>query len=243
MEERKKCAPETCPILFPSSCGVDLISAQHIADLAQTTLTGGIWVSLIGDSIMRGVFLKAVLFLTIRSSPIYAHFNLTTYHHDHYVCCDTRQLPGGDNAIDNCAMHLHKGENRTLPDIVAAEFLSRRRRAAAGGGGAVPVCVSWQWNKAAAPLPALLDQFEAAYAATGVRPANIAFNPGLHDLVKVLAPLPPLPPPPPSQSLRAACGQRDPILSGPFPSTSRSSPPRPSHRHPSRAPARLGSNG
>ena len=101
-DERKKCAPEVCPLFFPRSCGIGIVSAKHVAELAQGADSGGIWIALIGDSIIRGVFLKAVHFLSARSRPIVAHINHTVYHQNHYVCCNTLRA-GNSSEIDGCA--------------------------------------------------------------------------------------------------------------------------------------------
>ncbi len=69
-------------------------------------------------------------------------------------------------------MHSHS-KFASLPRIVAADLLAGRK---------IPFCVTWQWNKAASDLSALLDQFDSAHAETGVRPASISINPGLHSL-------------------------------------------------------------
>lgn len=159
-----------------------MISAKYIADLLQTSLKGGIWISFVGDSLMRGVFLKSVSFLSVRSKHIIIDFNYSTYHNDHFVCCDSLHVEGKGNELDRCEVLMHKADETgvPLPDAVATEFLARRGRAA----GVVPVCVSWQWNRGAAGLLPLFAEFESTHARTGVRPATVSFNPGLHGLVQ-----------------------------------------------------------
>jgi hypothetical protein len=179
--ERKKCAPEICPTLFPLTCGISLLSAKYISNVINTTHTNGLWISLVGDSLLRGIFLKAVSFLSIRSKPIHIAFNRSTYHQDHYICCTVSHHPGRGNEPDRCAVHMHApSKSSSLPRTVAADLFSRRRASLVGRD--IPVCVSWQWNTAAADLPALLNQFESTHADSGIRPASISVNPGLHSL-------------------------------------------------------------
>ena len=184
-KERQKCKPEICPLFFPKSCGIDFFSAKNLADLLSTTVQGGLWMSLIGDSITRGVFLKAVSFLSIRTNHIQIPMNTTSYTYDHFICCDAKHVDGRGNELDGCKLSVDKHDSQqSLPDAVAKEFRARKQR-----GDGVPVCLSWQWNKAPKGLLVLFDDFEKTYAKTGIRPATIAFNPGLHNLNPVSFPV------------------------------------------------------
>ena len=179
LEERNKCAPEFCPSFFPQSCGMTIISAKHIADLLQTDLKGGIWISLVGDSVLRQVFLNAASFLAIRSqlgSPYRNVIRVETRNTGHYICCDSHYIEGKGNEVDNCEFHVHNltARNISLPDTVAEDILARKRIA-------VPICVSWQWNTRGSleTVGPLFAEFESTYARTGIRPATLSMNPGL----------------------------------------------------------------
>ena len=185
--ERDKCAPEICPLFFPISCGMSLISADDLGSLTSRAFPKGLWIHLLGDSLLRGIFVHAVSYLTIRSKHIEIFWNLTTNafnqkdaHLKRYVCCSARHT-AGIGEIDRCELHKLEGYNVTplvLVNRVAAEIVTRRSR------GETPICVSFAaFNVYLKAHRDHFDELGAAFAATGALPAAIVTNPGIWELL------------------------------------------------------------
>jgi hypothetical protein len=178
-EERRKCSPEICPLFFPQSCGLKLLTAKYLANYMNESLTGGLWISLIGDSQLRGIFIHAASFLSIRSSLITVTINSSNHYDDFFVCCSA--APFHANAapdISRCILRTNKpARGWILPRALADDFAART------AARQIPICVSFQFAAHATGLHPLFDEHEAAYQRTGIRPAAISINPGLHSLL------------------------------------------------------------
>ena len=182
--EREKCGAEICPILFPTSCGMNLITSKGLAALSGTSFPNGLWIHFMGDSILRGIFSHAVSFLTIMSDHIQLFWSKNGTM-SLYMCCRARhsQSRMGTGSLDQCELHYPEvGETNatTRPNPMvqraAAEILKRRAR------GDIPVCVSFSFNPFANTYREAFAQLDAAFASTGVRPTSIVINPGIWEL-------------------------------------------------------------
>ena len=192
--EMQKFAPEKAPIFFPTSCDMHLITAKGLSELATSAFPSGIWIHFLGDSLLRGVFVHAVSFLSIRSKHIEIFWNLTINelgqqdgHISRFMCCSTQS---SEAEIGNCELHKLEGRRTTpLADRVAAEIISRRARSE------IPICVSFTFNVYLNTYGIQFNEIKAAFKSTGIRPTSIVINPGiwelrpnfdLHELVKKL---------------------------------------------------------
>ena len=166
-DERKKCAPEISPHFFPTSCGMRLLTAEKLVAIMETSLRDGLWIHMMGDSILRGVFLHAISFLSIRSKHIQNIFNWTANdpYGGHYVCCSAR-YPN----IDECEHHVIKEVHLPIAQHVTEDIIERRSR------GVNSVCVSFVFN-GFWPVGGFAE-LKATFEATGIRPTSIIFNPG-----------------------------------------------------------------
>ena len=184
--EMQKFAPEKAPIFFPTSCDMHLITAKGLGELATSAFPSGIWIHFLGDSLLRGVFLHAVSFLSIRSKHIEIFWNLTLNslgqqdgHISRFMCCSKQnsEVGTGKGEIDNCELHKIEGRFATpLADRVAAEIISRRARSE------IPICVSFAFNVYLNSHGVQFNEIKAAFTATGIRPTSIIINPGIWEL-------------------------------------------------------------
>ena len=138
----------------------------------------GMWISMIGDSLLRETFAQAVMSMSHSVRWPLLDFNLTTYHVDHYFCCHSlysRKMRNMTGRFHDCALKRKHG-NVSLP-VTIVEELQRRLMA---NSDQTPICISWQWNRLASTLNALLDDYQVTFKDTRVKPVSISFNPGLH---------------------------------------------------------------
>ena len=182
--EREKCGAEICPILFPTSCGMNLITSKGLAALSGTSFPNGLWIHFMGDSILRGIFSHAVSFLTIMSDHIQLFWSKNGTM-SLYMCCRARhsQSRMGTGSLDQCELHYPEvGETNatTRPNPMvqraAAEILKRRAR------GDIPICVSFTFSPFTDSFREAFAQLDAVFASTGVRPTSIVINPGIWEL-------------------------------------------------------------
>ena len=182
--EREKCGAEICPILFPTSCGMNLITSKGLAALSGTNFPNGLWILFMGDSLLRGIFSHAVSFLTNMSGDIQLLWstNGTT---SRYMCCRVRHPVNsiGNSSLDQCEMYYPEvgaTNAKTLPipmvQRAAAEILKRRAR------GDIPICVSFTFSPFTDSFREAFAQLDAVFASTGVRPTSIVINPGIWEL-------------------------------------------------------------
>ncbi len=120
--------------------------------------------------------MQAISFLSVQSKPVSIQINPSNHHDDFYLCCSSNRLPGQSSFLDRCAAHRSPAAKWSLPQAVANDVLERRAK------GGAPVCVSFQFVAHARDLPSLLDKQDAEFRRSGVRPAAISINPGVHSL-------------------------------------------------------------
>ena len=185
--EMQKFAPEKAPIFFPTSCDMHLITAKGLGAMATSAFPSGIWIHFLGDSLLRGVFLHAVSFLSIRSKHIEIFWNLTTINSFgqkdgqiiRFMCCSTKYSEVGmrKGEIGNCELQKLEGRNGTrLASRVAAEIITRRARSE------IPICVSFAMSVYLNSYGEQFKEMEAAFTSTGIRPTSIVINPGIWEL-------------------------------------------------------------
>ena len=185
--EMQKFAPEKAPIFFPTSCDMHLITAKGLSELATSAFPSGIWIHFLGDSLLRGVFVHAVSFLSIRSKHIEIFWNLTINelgqqdgHITRFMCCSTEssEVGTGKGEIGNCELHKLEGRFAVpLADHVTAEIISRRARSE------IPICVSFAFSVYSNSYVSHFDDIKAAFKSTGIRPTSIVINPGIWELI------------------------------------------------------------
>ena len=197
--EMQKFAPEKAPIFFPTSCDMHLITAKGLGAMATSAFPSGIWIHFLGDSLLRGVFLHAVSFLSIRSKHIEIFWNLTRNELGELdgqisrsMCCSIQSMEvgTGKGEIGNCELQkIERRHGTPLADRVAAEIISRRARSE------IPICVSYTFNPYLNSHRLEFSDIKAAFKSTGIRPTSIIINPGnwelrpnfnLHELVEKL---------------------------------------------------------
>jgi hypothetical protein len=154
-----------------------IISAKDLVDLAGAAFPGGLWIHLMGDSLLRGVFVHAVSFLTIRSKHIKDIFDLSLpndYYIPRYICCSARYSENGNGDIDQCSLQRKGADDSiSLSNLVAGDILARRSR------GQLPICVSFTFDSYLTAFRPTFDAFAATFAATGLRPTSMVLNPGI----------------------------------------------------------------
>lgn len=183
--ERRKCESDMCPTILPKSCGLKFRSARSFSSLGNNSFAGGIWIAMMGNSILRGVYVHAVAFLTKEQGLIVPAINPKNHHRNRYLCCTSSYLQDKWRSLANCTeVELQAG--KSLADTVADEMDARRSACAASASGpsGAPICVSWQWAPLLSNVLDGLTEFSTAHARTGVRPASISINPGLHILAQ-----------------------------------------------------------
>ncbi len=130
-----------------------------------------------GDSLLRGVFLHAVSFLSTRSSNIEIVFNDSIPgdpHRSRYMCCSAQYLDSGSGDIGQCELHtLEQSLSPPLAHSVTADIIARRAR------GGIPICVSFTTSVYIDSFRETFSEFNAAFAATGIRPTSTVVNPGI----------------------------------------------------------------
>ena len=130
-----------------------------------------------GDSLLRGVFLHAVAFLSARSSNIEIVFNDSIVgdpHRSRYMCCSAHLLDSGSGDISQCELHaLEQSLSPPLAQRVTSDILARRAR------GGTPICVSFTTSVYTDSFRETFAEFAAAFAATGIRPTSTVVNPGI----------------------------------------------------------------
>ena len=184
--EMQKFAPEKAPIFFPTSCDMHLITAKGLGAMATSAFPSGIWIHFLGDSLLRGVFVHAVSFLSIRSNHIEIFWNLTKNsfgqqdgHISRFMCCSTKNSEVGTvkGEIGDCELHKLEGRYGTsLASRVAAEIITRRARSE------IPICVSFAMSVYLNSYGEQFKEMEAAFTSTGIRPTSIVINPGIWEL-------------------------------------------------------------
>ena len=184
--EMQKFAPEKAPIFFPTSCDMHLITAKGLSELATSAFPSGIWIHFLGDSLLRGVFLHAVSFLSIRSKHIEIFWNLTKNelgqhdgHFSRFMCCSTQSSEVGTEKgeIGNCELRKLESRGSPLAGRVAAEIITRRARSE------IPICVSFTFNVYLNSHRPQFSEIKATFKSTGIRPASIIINPGIWELL------------------------------------------------------------
>ena len=146
-----------------------LRTAKNFGNIVKTDSTDGLWIAFFGDSLLRGVFVEAVSFLTATSlsGRIIVNYTHATKNKGHYMCCTLRHSDTAGSEIDRCELHMRSF------DKVADEVLARR------APGAIPLCVSFDFNVYANSLPHGFRQLAATFARTGVHPGAVVINPGI----------------------------------------------------------------
>eukprot|EP00128_Syssomonas_multiformis_P015937 Colp12_sorted_trinity150504_noHs@20888 len=129
----------------------------------QALPTKPVWVSFIGDSLLRGPYTTVVERLTHRR--IIVNMTAETYHLDHILCCRDREDP------TSCALERIE---RNSPDTSA--LLTNRVLEYYPNS----VCVSWEWNT---HIDDHLMQKLSNISMAKIAPRVIVVNPGLHLLL------------------------------------------------------------
>jgi hypothetical protein len=153
-----------------------VVTANHVADNLNSTFGPGLWVAILGNSLLRGVALEAITFLTDKSGRISLPMTGQNHHQDFYVCCNAHRSPSNRSTLRRCAARRQPAASWTLPQVVADDILARR------ASGKAPVCISFQIVQLATQLPALLDKHAAEHQRSGIRATSISINPGIHGL-------------------------------------------------------------
>jgi hypothetical protein len=179
-EERARCAPETCPLFFPRSCGLSMRLAKALAIHVGNSFPAGIWISLLGDSILRGIYLHTVSYLTVRQKLINPNITGINHYYSRYICCTSRHAVGLGREFFDCTEREFAPAADPMILTAAADFASRRAAAPDAG---TPFCISFKFVAHTSALPSTFAQHTAARVRHGVLPNAIAINSGLHSLL------------------------------------------------------------
>jgi len=154
-----------------------LLSSKSVVDMAKIAFPDGLWIQFMGDSLLRGVFLHAVSFLSARSGDIEIFFNdsiAMDAHRSRYICCSAQYLDSGSGDIGQCELHtLERSLSPPLAQRVTSDIIARRAR------GGTPICVSFTTSVYINSFRETFAEFDAAFAATGIRPTSTVVNPGI----------------------------------------------------------------